>query len=69
MVSAQSAVLPSAVPAVSAPTRLRLPDLLQATDRYADDVLSGRYDHRLPVGGPPTAGSLGCMVTTSSMSG
>src|SRR6476620_1277692 len=43
---AQSAVLPSAVPAVSAPTRLRLPDLLQATDRYA---------HLLPVGGPPTA--------------
>ena len=55
MVFAQSAVLPSAVPAVSAPTRLRLPDLLQATDRYADDVLSGRYDHLLPVGGPPTA--------------
>ena len=54
MVSAHSAVLPSAVPAVSAPTRLRLPDLLQATDRYADDVLSGRYDHLLPVGGPPT---------------
>ena len=45
MVSAQSAVLPSAVPAVSAPTRLRLPDLLHATDRHADDVLSGRYDH------------------------
>ena len=55
MVFAQSAVLPSAVPAVSAPTRLRLPDLLQATDRYADDVLSGCYDHLLPVGGPPTA--------------
>ena len=54
MVSAQSAVLPSAVPAVSAPTRLRVPDLLQATDRYADDVLVGRYDHLLPAGGPPT---------------
>lgn len=53
MVSARSAVLPSAVPAVSAPTRLRLPDLLHATDRHADDVLSGRYDHLLPVGGPP----------------
>jgi len=53
MVSAQSAVLSSAVPAVSAPTRLRLPDLLQATDGYADDVLSGRYDHIQPVGGPP----------------
>ncbi|MGA9373451.1 MAG: cysteine dioxygenase [Mycobacterium sp.] len=39
-----------APPAVSAPTRLRLPDLLQATDRCADDVLSGRY-HRLLAGG------------------
>jgi Cysteine dioxygenase type I len=47
------AVLPSAVPAVSAPTRLRLPDLLLATDRGADDVLSGRYNHLMPVGGPP----------------
>ena len=41
------------MPAVSAPTRLRLPDLLHATDRYADDVLRGRYDHLLPAGGPP----------------
>ena len=41
-------------PAVSTPTRLRLPDLLQATDRCADDVLSGRYDRLLPVGGPPS---------------
>lgn len=40
--------------AVSAPTRLRLPDLLQATDRCADDVLSGRYGGLLPAGGPPT---------------
>ena len=47
------AVLPSAVPAVSAPTRLRLPDLLLATDRGADDLLSGRYDHLLPSDGPP----------------
>jgi hypothetical protein len=54
MGSAQPAVLPSAVPAVSAPTRLRLPDLLQATDRYADGVLSGHYHHLLPAGGPPT---------------
>ena len=55
MVSANSAVLPStsAAPAVSAPTRLRLPDLLHATDRGADDVLSGRYDHLLPPGGVP----------------
>jgi hypothetical protein len=49
-----TAVLPSAVPAVSAPTRLRLPDLLHATDRGADDVLRGRYDHLLPPGGVPT---------------
>ncbi|MFD3041897.1 cysteine dioxygenase [Mycolicibacterium senegalense] len=35
------------VPAVSAPTRLRLPDLLHITDRAADDVLSGRYDRLL----------------------
>ena len=41
------------VSAVSAPTRLRPPDLLHATDRYADDVLSGRYDGLLPAGGPP----------------
>ena len=48
MISAPSIALPSApVPAVSAPTRLRLPDLLHATDRSADDVLSGRYDHLL----------------------
>ena len=54
MVSAHAVALrPPAVPAVSAPTRLRLPDLLHATDRGADDVLSGRYDHLLPAGGPP----------------
>ena len=39
----------------SGPTRLRLPDLLHATDHAADDVLSGRYDHLLPAGGVPTA--------------
>jgi hypothetical protein len=49
-----TAVLRSAVPAVSAPTRLRLPDLLYATDRGADDVLNGRYNHLLPEGGVPT---------------
>jgi hypothetical protein len=54
MVSARAAVLSSSVaPAVSAPTRLRLPDLLNASDRSADDVLSGRYDHLLPPGGVP----------------
>lgn len=43
-----------AFPSVVAPTRLRVPDLLRATDVAADHVLSGRYDHVLPVGGPPT---------------
>jgi hypothetical protein len=48
MVSTPSLALPpSAVPAVSSPTRLRLPDLLHASDRSADDVLSGRYDRLL----------------------
>lgn len=41
-------------PSFVAPTRLRLPDLLHATDRAADGVLSGHYDHLLPAGGPPT---------------
>jgi Cysteine dioxygenase type I len=54
MVSAHSAVLSAAVAAVSSPTRLRVPDLLDATDRGADDVLSGRYDHLLPPGGVPS---------------
>jgi Cysteine dioxygenase type I len=42
-----------ALPSVVAPTRLRVPDLLQATDVAADHVLSGRYDRLLPVSGPP----------------
>jgi hypothetical protein len=42
------------LPSVVAPTRLRVPDLLMATDVATDHVLSGRYDHLLPVGGPPT---------------
>jgi hypothetical protein len=37
----------------SGPTRLRVPDLLRATDQAADDVLSGRCDHLLPPGGVP----------------
>ncbi|MDA2892676.1 cysteine dioxygenase family protein [Mycolicibacterium sp. BiH015] len=36
-----------------APTRLRPADLLHVTDRFADDVLGGDYDHLLPAGGPP----------------
>lgn len=43
---------PFAAPA-SGPTRLRVPDLLHATDRAADDVLSGRCDHLLPHDGLP----------------
>jgi hypothetical protein len=35
------------------PTRLRVPDLLHATDQAADHVLSGRCDHLLPEGGIP----------------
>lgn len=42
--------------AVSSLTRLRLPDLLHATDHYADEVLSGHFDHLLPAGGLPTDG-------------
>jgi Cysteine dioxygenase type I len=50
-----SLAVPSlASPSLVAPTRLRLPDLLHATDIAADHVLSGRYDHVLPAGGPPT---------------
>jgi hypothetical protein len=45
---------PSAVRSVPGPTRLRLADLLHITDRSADDVLSGRYDHLVPAGGVPT---------------
>lgn len=37
----------------TAPTRLRVPDLLHTTDRFADEVLSGRFDHLLPAGGVP----------------
>ncbi len=48
-------VLPrhSAIRSVSGPTRLRLADLLHLTDRSADEVLSGRYDHLVPAGGVP----------------
>ncbi len=42
-------------PPSSGPTRLRVPDLLYATDRAADDVLSGRCDHLLPEGGIPAS--------------
>ena len=38
---------------VSAPTPLRLPDLLRVTDEIADAVLGAQYDHVLPAGGVP----------------
>jgi hypothetical protein len=47
------ALHPSTIPSVAGPTRLRLPDLLHATDQAADDVLSGCYDYLLPPGGVP----------------
>lgn len=34
-------------------TGLRLPDLLEVTDRTADEVFNGRYDALLPTGGLP----------------
>jgi predicted metal-dependent enzyme (double-stranded beta helix superfamily) len=37
----------------AAPTRFRLPDLLQTTDRFADEVLAGRFDALLPRRGLP----------------
>lgn len=59
MVSANLVAAPvlsrrSPLRAVPGPTRLRLADLLHLTDRTADDVLSGRYDHIVPPGGVPT---------------
>ena len=45
-----------AVSRFAAPTRLRLPDLLHATDRFADEVLSGRFGHLLPGSGLPADG-------------
>jgi hypothetical protein len=45
---------PSTVRSVSGPTRLRQADLLHLTDRTADDVLSGRFDHVVPPAGVPT---------------
>ncbi|MET0899983.1 MAG: cysteine dioxygenase family protein [Mycobacterium sp.] len=51
--SPTAALYASETPSLSAPGRLRLPDLLHATDRAANDVLEGRYDHLLPAGGVP----------------
>lgn len=43
----------AAAPTLVSPTRLRLPDLLHATDRAAADYLDGVYDPLLPAGGVP----------------
>jgi len=53
MSAANLVLRPSAIPTGSAPTRLRVPDLLRITDESADDVLNGRYDRLLPAGGIP----------------
>jgi quercetin dioxygenase-like cupin family protein len=53
MTASSVALVPSAIPAVGDPTRLRLPDLLRITDQNAEDVLSGRYDHLMPAAGIP----------------
>ena len=52
---AMPAVVSSPLRPASGPTRLRVPDLLHATDQVADHVLSGRFDHLLPRGGVPDA--------------
>ena len=47
------AVTPGPTGPAPGPTRLRVADLLHATDQAADAVLSGRFDHLLPGGGLP----------------
>lgn len=51
--SSPAAAPPLSLPASAGPTRLRLPDLLYTADRYAEEVLDGRFDRRLPAGGFP----------------
>ncbi len=57
-----AALLAPTIPSVAGPTRLRLPDLLLATDQAADDVLTGRYDHLLPPGGIPVDDRWFCRI-------
>lgn len=45
---------PSLIPSVPGASQLRLAELLQTTDRVADDVAHGRYEALLPAGGLPT---------------
>ncbi|EOM78256.1 cysteine dioxygenase [Rhodococcus rhodnii] len=40
--------MPSGTSSVVSPTRFRPSDLRQLTDRYALDVIDGRYDHVIP---------------------
>ncbi len=54
LVADRAPLHPSAVRSVSGPTRLRQADLLHLTDRTADDVLSGSFDHLVPPAGIPT---------------
>ncbi|MHA7648440.1 cysteine dioxygenase [Mycobacterium sp. ML4] len=53
MATALARPYPTLTPPSSGPTRLRVSDLLHATDQAADDVLSGRCDYLLPMGGVP----------------
>ena len=46
-------------PVVSSPTRLRLPDLLHTTDRFADEVLRGCFNPTRSPDLSHTAGSDG----------
>lgn len=52
-VTSPVALHPLPISAVHAPTRLRIPDLLHATDRAAEEVFDGRYDALLPDSGLP----------------
>ncbi len=54
MATSYAAPVVLSAPPSSGPTRLRVPDLLHATDQAADDVLSGRCEHLLPEGGVPS---------------
>lgn len=54
LVADRAPLHPSALRSVSGPTRLRQADLLHLTDRTADDVLSGCFDHVVPPAGVPT---------------
>jgi hypothetical protein len=54
LVADRAPLHPSSVRSVPGPARLRQADLLHLTDRTADDVLSGSFDHLVPPAGIPT---------------